>query len=374
MRILIAPDSFKESLSALEVAKAVQKGFRKALPNATFDVMPVGDGGEGTLEALTDGLHLKRESHTVTGAFGQPVEAHYATNGRLAVFEMADICGLEKVPMNQRSPLTLTTKGVGEMIGHLVDLGVEEIMIGVGGSSTNDGGLGMAAGLGYRFFDKTGHEVEAIGEHLGDITMVSYESCRWDLSQIKVTVITDVTNPLCGPNGATYIFGGQKGLAKDDFASVDKDMERFYQTFFPAVLDLAGAGAGGGMAAGLAAFAGGQIISGIDAVLDMLDFDQRVQKADIVVVGEGRMDKQSLSGKAPVGLAQRTPCGKLVIAICGSLKDDLPSFPISNIQAAFPIIADVDTLENTLDKVEQNLERTAQNIGNLLSFTRFNPC
>ena len=152
MHILIAPDSFKESLSALEVAKAVQKGFRKALPNATFDVMPVGDGGEGTLEALTGGLHLKRESHTVTGAFGQPVEAYYATNGRLAVFEMADICGLEKVPMNQRSPLTLTTKGVGEMIGHLVDLGVEEIMIGVGGSSTNDGGLGMAAGIGYRFF------------------------------------------------------------------------------------------------------------------------------------------------------------------------------------------------------------------------------
>ena len=352
MHILIAPDSFKESLSALEVAKAVQKGFRKALPNATFDVMPVGDGGEGTLEALTGGLHLKRESHTVTGAFGQPVEAYYATNGRLAVFEMADICGLEKVPMNQRSPLTLTTKGVGEMIGHLVDLGVEEIMIGVVGSSTNDGGLGMAAGLGYRFFDKTGHEVEAIGEHLGDITMVSYESCRWDLSQIKVTVITDVTNPLCGPNGATYIFGEQKGLAKEEFASIDKDMERFYQTFFPAVLDLAGAGAGGGMAAGLAAFAGGQIISGIDAVLD----------------------KQSLSGKAPVGLAQRTPRVKLVIAICGSLKDDLPSFPISNIQAAFPIIADADTLENTLDKAEQNLERTAQNIGNLLSFTRFNPC
>lgn len=367
MHILIAPDSFKESLSALEVAKSIQNGFRKALPNATFDLMPVGDGGEGTLEALTDGLHLKRETCTVTGALGDTVEAHYATNGRLAVFEMADICGLEKVPLNQRNPLTLTTRGVGEMIGHLVENGVQEIMIGVGGSSTNDGGLGMAAGLGYRFFDKSGHEVAAIGKNLGEIAMVSYEDCYWDLSNVRITVITDVTNTLCGPNGATYIFGGQKGLAEDDFASVDKDMEKFYQTFFPAVLEIAGAGAGGGMAAGLSAFTGGEIISGIDAVLDILDFDRRVKNADIIIIGEGRMDKQSLSGKAPVGVAQRTPRGKLVIAICGSLKNDLPAFPNSNIQAAFPIISNIDTLENTLAKARENLERTAQNIGNLLA-------
>lgn len=369
MHILIAPDSFKESLSALEVAKAIQKGFRKALPNATFDLLPVGDGGEGTLEALTDGLHLRRDSHTVTGALGQPVQAHYATNGHLAVFEMADICGLEKVPLDKRSSLILTTKGVGEMIGHLVDSGIEEIMIGVGGSSTNDGGIGMATGLGYRFYDESGQEVAAIGDNLGNITTISYENCHWDLSQIKLTIITDVTNPLCGPNGATYVFGSQKGLANDVFASVDKDMEQFYQSFFPAILDLMGAGAGGGMAAGLAAFAGGQIISGIDAVLDMLNFDRRVQVADVVIVGEGRMDKQSLSGKAPVGVANRTPRGKLVIAICGSLKDDLPNFPIANIQAAFPIISGVDSLENTLAQASQNLERTAQNIGNLLAFT-----
>ena len=223
MHILIAPDSFKESLSALDAAKAIQRGLKKALPNATFDLMPIGDGGEGTLETLTDGLHLRRDSHIVTGALGQPVEAHYATNGQLAVFEMADICGLEKVPLDKRNPLTLTTKGVGEMIGHLVDLGTKEIMIGVGGSSTNDGGIGMAAGLGYRFFDESGQEVAAVGDNLGNITTISYEDYHWDLSQVELTIITDVTNPLCGPNGATYVFGGQKGLANEKFASVDKD-------------------------------------------------------------------------------------------------------------------------------------------------------
>lgn len=371
MHILIAPDSFKESLSALDAAKAIQRGFKKALPNATFDLMPIGDGGEGTLETLTDGLHLRRDSHIVTGALGQPVEAHYATNGQLAVFEMADICGLEKVPLDKRNPLTLTTKGVGEMIGHLVDLGIKEIIIGVGGSSTNDGGIGMAAGLGYRFFDESGQEVAAVGDNLGNIVRFFRDSNSPDLSQVTLTIITDVTNPLCGPKGATYIFAGQKGLPKTDFPHVDKAMEQFYRQSFPELLDLAGAGAGGSMAAGLVAFAGGKIISGIDAVLDMLNFDRRVQVADVVIVGEGRMDQQSLSGKAPVGVARRTPKGTPVIAICGSLKDDLPDFPVANIQAAFPIISGVDSLEKTLAKAPQNLERTAQNIGNLLALTDF---
>ena len=371
MHILIAPDSFKESLSALDAAKAIQRGFKKALPNATFDLMPIGDGGEGTLETLTDGLHLRRDSHIVTGALGQPVEAHYATNGQLAVFEIADICGLEKVPLDKRNPLTLTTKGVVEMIGHLVDLGIKEIMIGVGGSSTNDGGIGMAAGLGYRFFDESGQEVAAVGDNLGNIVRFFRDSNSPDLSQVTLTIITDVTNPLCGPKGATYIFAGQKGLLKTDFAHVDKAMEQFYRQSFPELLDLAGAGAGGGMAAGLVAFADGKIISGIDAVLDVLDFDRRVQAADLVIVGEGRMDQQSLSGKAPVGVARRTPKGTPVIAICGSLKDDLPDFPVANIQAAFPIISGVDSLEKTLAKAPQNLERIAQNIGNLLALTDF---
>lgn len=210
MHILIAPDSFKESLSASEVAKAIQKGFQKALPEATFDRMPIGDGGEGTLAALAEGLHLESHSHTVTGALGQAVQAHYATNGHLAVFEMADICGLEKVPLVKRNPLTLTTEGVGEMLAHLIDLGITDIMVGVGGSSTNDGGLGMAAGLGYHFFDEAGQELAAIGDNLGNIVRFFRDSNSPDLSQVTLTIITDVTNPLCGPKGATYILQGKR--------------------------------------------------------------------------------------------------------------------------------------------------------------------
>ena len=240
-------------------------------------------------------------------------------------------------------------------------------MVGVGGSSSNDGGLSLAAGLGYAFFDDRGEKVEAIGANLGKIVIFSDQAVPACLRDLDVTIITDVTNCLCGPQGATYTFAGQKGLAETEFAAVDQAMRRFYELVNPAILELQGAGAGGGLAAGLVTFAAGKIVSGIDAVLDILDFEQHVQKADLVIVGEGRMDKQSLSGKAPVGVARRTPSKTPVISICGSLKDDLPDFPVAHIAAAFPIISRVDSLENTLAQASQNLERTAQNIGNLLS-------
>ena len=231
-------------------------------------------------------------------------------------------------------------------------------MVGVGGSSSNDGGLSLAAGLGYAFFDDRGEKVEAIGANLGKIVSFSDQAVPACLRDLDVTIITDVTNCLCGPQGATYTFAGQKGLAETEFAAVDQAMRRFYELVNPAILELQGAGAGGGLAAGLVTFPAGKIVSGIE---------QHVQKADLVIVGEGRMDKQSLSGKAPVGVARRTPSKTPVIAICGSLKDDLPDFPVAHIAAAFPIISRVDSLENTLAQASQNLERTAQNIGNLLS-------
>ncbi|SDB35423.1 glycerate kinase [Streptococcus henryi] len=371
MHILIAPDSFKESLSARQVAEALRKGFSQALPHASFDLMPVGDGGEGTMAALIDGLSLEIKTHQVTGALGQPVNAHYASKENLAVFEMADICGLEKVPKNARNPLRVTTKGVGEMLAYLTQKGFTQIMVGVGGSSSNDGGIGMAAGLGYRFLDKQGKELEAVGANLGKISSILPPKEN-TLQRVSVTIITDVTNPLCGKEGASYVFGGQKGLPSQDFESIDQSMRKFYQLANPDIFNLAGAGAGGGMAAGLVTFAGGKLLSGIDAVLDILNFDQRVKKADLVVVGEGRMDKQSLSGKAPVGVALRTPDDIPVIAICGSLKDDLPDFPSHKIQAAFPIIASVDSLENTLAQAQENLRRTALNLGNLVLITKNN--
>ena len=369
MRILIAPDSFKESLSAKEVALALKSGFENALPDADFDLMPIGDGGEGTLDALAENLNLEKKSIKIPHAYTSDGSVSFASNGQTAIFEMAAICGLEHIPKEKRNPLALTTQGVGELIVHLVQSGIREFIIGVGGSATNDGGIGMAYGLGYRFYDSEGQELEPIGANLGLIKKVSSEN-KLDLSGVTIRLITDVDNPLCGQHGATYIFGGQKGLSPSQFKKVDQDMSQFYTDFAPEVLKLAGSGAGGGMAAGLVAFAGAEIKSGISFVLDCVDFDQRVKSADLVIVGEGRMDSQSLSGKAPVGVARRTPSAIPVIAICGSLKDDLPDFPVAGISAAFPIIGQVADLDQVLAAAKENLYRTGLNIGNLIKLSK----
>ena len=359
MRILIAPDSFKESLSAKEVALALKSGFSKALPDAEFDLVPIGDGGEGTLDALVENLNLEKRRIRLPHAYTSDGSVTYASDGQTAIFEMAEICGLEQIPKGKRNPLSLTTQGVG----------IRDIIIGVGGSATNDGGIGMAYGLGYRFYDSEGQSVEPLGANLSLIKRVSSQG-KIDLSATTIRLITDVDNPLCGLNGATYIFGGQKGLDPLQFERVDQSMKQFYKAFAPEVLQLAGSGAGGGMAAGLVAFADAEIKSGINFVLDCVNFNQRVKSADLVIVGEGRMDRQSLSGKAPVGVAKRTPSGIPVIAICGSLKDDLPDFPVAGISAAFPIIGQVAALDQVLASAKENLYRTGLNIGNLIKLSQ----
>ncbi|MFS1663469.1 glycerate kinase [Streptococcus sp. zg-JUN1979] len=371
MHIVLAPDSFKESLSAMEVAKALQQGLAKALPHATFDAMPIGDGGEGTLAALADGLGLTYDSHDVTGPFGQTIKATYAQNEEMAVFEMADICGLEMVEPARRNPLKITTRGVGEMIIHLLEQGISDIMVGVGGSSSIDGGLGMAKALGYCFLDASGREVEPVGDSLSEIYQIDSSHVSPLLEGLSLTIITDVSHVLCGKQGATYTFGHQKGLPFKQFEQVDRAMERLYKLIDPTILSRKGSGAGGGMAAGLVTFAKGQIVSGIDAVLDMVNCDERMTKADLVIVGEGRLDRQSLAGKAPVGVARRVPKGTPVVAICGSISEEVSclDYQKEGICAAFSIIERLESLENTLKEAKPNLIRTAENIGHLLSLS-----
>ncbi|MCK4026592.1 glycerate kinase [Streptococcus iners] len=366
MRILIAPDSFKESLSAIEVAKAIKQGFSKVYPQASYDLLPLGDGGEGTLDSLTQALDLEKYQTEVTGPFGDRICVDYAMRDGLAVFEMAAIVGLASIPLEKRNPLLVSTRGVGELLVELVQKGANQFFIGIGGSASHDGGIGMAAGLGVKFYDREGQELEAIGANLGKIADFSQDDIGIDLSSVQIDLVTDVDNFLCGHQGATYVFAGQKGLEATKFEQVDREMERFYQLVNPAILTLAGAGAGGGMAAGLVQFAGARIQTGINFVLDQLDFDKRVAEADLVIVGEGRMDAQSLAGKTPIGVARRTPDHIPIIAICGSLKDDLPDFPFENICAAFPIIASVENLEDTLQKAEKNLVRTAEQVARIL--------
>ncbi|HEM3694971.1 TPA: glycerate kinase [Streptococcus suis] len=366
MRILIAPDSFKESLSATDVAQAIKQGFSKVYPQASYDLLPLGDGGEGTVDSLIQAFSLDVKETYVTGPFGDKINIRYAMKDDLAVFEMAEIVGLASIPIGKRNPLFIKTQGMGELIVELVQKGAKRIFIGIGGSASHDGGIGMASGLGVKFYDQEGEEVEPIGAHLGKIKSFSTEEMLINLSQVSIDLVTDVDNPLCGPQGATYVFAGQKGLASTEFKRVDEEMARFYNIVNSEILDVNGAGAGGGMAAGLVQFAGARIQKGIDFVLDQLDFDQRVAQADLVVVGEGRMDAQSLAGKTPVDVARRTPTGIPIIAICGSLKDDLPDFPFENICAVFPIISEVDSLENTLKNAEKNLIRTSEQVARIL--------
>ena len=367
MKIVIAPDSFKESLVAEQVAKAIKRGFEKAIPGVVCSLCPVGDGGEGTVDAIRHSLDLEEKWQEVTGPFGQKEAMRYFQKGELALFEVADLVGLGKIPQEKRNPLHIQTRGIGELIRHLIDQGMKEIYIGVGGTASNDGGIGIATGLGYRFYDKNGKELPACGQTLLEFELVSNSKLYRIPEDVKIRILADVVSPLCGYQGATYTFGKQKGLNPALFETVDLAMQGFYEKFSPSTLSLKGAGAGGGIAAGLCAFAGASIVSGINTCLDLIDFDKKIAGADLVIVGEGRLDSQSFVGKAPIGVAKRTPEGVPVIAICGSLSEDLPSLPFENIQAAFSILEKSEPLEDSLKNARLYLEHTSTNIGRLLN-------
>lgn len=306
----------------------------------------------------------------MTGPFGQKEAMRYFQKGQLALFEVADLVGLGKIPLEKRDPLKIQTCGIGELIRHLIAKDIKEIYIGVGGTASNDGGIGIAAGLGYRFYDRDGNVLPAYGQSLLNLDSVSTENRYKIPEDVQIRILADVVSPLCGPQGATYTFGKQKGLHLTMFAVVDQAIQYFYEKFSPATLEIKGAGAGGGLAAGLYAFAQANIVSGIDSCLDLINFDKKVSDADLVVVGEGKLDRQSLAGKAPIGVAKRTPVGVPVIAICGSLAEDLPSLPFENIQATFSILEKSEPLEDSLNNASLYLEHTAANIGHLLNMRK----
>ena len=370
MKIVIAPDSFKESLTAEQVAEAIKRGFQQSLADVDCLLCPVGDGGEGTVDAIRHSLELEEKWIQVTGPFVQKEAMRYFQKGALALFEVADLVGLGKIPLEKRNPLQIQTCGIGELIRHLIAQGIKNIYIGVGGTASNDGGLGIATGLGYQFYDRDGDELPACGQSLLNLASVSTENCYKIPEDVHVRILADVASPLCGPQGATYIFGKQKGLQPTMIAVVDQAIQDFYAKISPATLEIKGAGAGGGIAGSLCAFAQASIVSGIDTCLDLIDFDKKVADADLVIVGEGRLDCQSLAGKAPIGVAKRTPVGIPVIAICGSIAEDLPSLPFENIQAAFSILEKSEPLEDSLKNASLYLEHTAANIGHLLNMRK----
>ncbi|TGG93583.1 glycerate kinase [Natronospirillum operosum] len=369
MKIVISPDSFKESLSAMEVAMAIRSGFQKAWPNAEYCLLPVADGGEGTVQTLVDALGGYQLSVPVTGPCGSPVEAAFGLveEGRTAVIEMAAASGLEMTPIAHRDAGTTTSFGTGELIRAALDQGVSRIILGLGGSATNDGGAGMLQALGCDLSDSAGAPIGPGARGLGDLSNMGLSALDPRLQGVRFDVACDVTNPLVGPQGATAVFGPQKGVTAADIPRFDGHLRHFgmllEQVTGHAVLDAPGAGAAGGMGAALLAVVGASLQPGIDIVTQALRLPELIRQADLVITGEGRMDSQSIQGKAPIGVARLAQqAGVPVIGIAGALADDTTVLTSNGFDAVFACTQRPMPLAEALTDASQRLESVAGNI------------
>ena len=373
MKIVIAPDSYKESLSALDVATAIEEGFREIFPTADYIKLPVADGGEGTVEAMVAATQGRIVQVAVTGPLGTRVEGFYGLSGdeQSAFIEMAAASGLELVAPEQRNPLITTSWGTGELIRHALDAGVKHIIIGIGGSATNDGGAGMVQALGAKLLDSKGNAIEQGGGALEALSRIDISELDRRLHDCRIEVACDVTNPLTGKEGASAIFGPQKGATPEMISRLDKALGHYAQLIKRDldldVLDLAGGGAAGGMGAGLYAFCGAELRQGIEIVTDALDLDKYAAEADLVITGEGRIDSQTVHGKVPVGVAKVAKrYNKPVIGIAGSLTADVGVVHQHGIDAVFSVIYGICTLDDALKNAAENVRMTARNVAAVL--------
>ncbi|TNH09219.1 glycerate kinase [Testudinibacter sp. TR-2022] len=377
MKIVIAPDSFKESLTALEAADAIETGFKKVFPHATYLKVPMADGGEGTVQSLIDATGGRLLHLDVTAPLGNQTVAFFGLSGdgKTAVIEMAAASGLHLVPPSQRNPLLTTSYGSGELIKAALDHKVEKIILGIGGSATNDGGVGMLQALGARFQDAGGQELAFGGAALAELTSIHLDQLDSRLQHVAIEVACDVDNPLCGEQGASATFGPQKGATPAMVAQLDQALAHFAklakQQLGLEIAELAGAGAAGGMGGGLQLLPNVQLKPGVQIVIEAAKLAQQLQDADLVITGEGRIDGQTVHGKTPIGVAKTAKrFNKPVIAICGCLRDDYDAVYQHGIDAVFPIISQLGSLADTLADGHKNLVSTAHNIARLYCLNR----
>ncbi len=451
MKVIIAIDSLKGSLSSIEAGEAIREGILRAKPDANVVIKPLADGGEGTTDALIEGLKGERIPLTVTGPFGRPVDCYYGClkESRTAVMEMASAAGITLEPV--RDPMKATTRGVGEMILRAIENGCRDFIIGIGGSATNDGGIGMLEALGYEFWDQNGEDVGEGGQALAKVSSFSDKNTDPRLKECRFRVACDVTNPLCGPMGATYIYGPQKGVTEELLEPLDRGMANFARVVtssvknersgnlssavntatnvkteqcrhlsstvdtttgnssqmnavsdftelpytgkkkifmkIPARMEepnfaerpdmkeepdfaqMPGAGAAGGLGFALLRFLNADLTPGVELILSATGLETEVADADVVVTGEGRLDHQTAMGKAPIGVAK---LGKRyeakVIAFAGSVAPGAEACNAAGIDAFFPILRSVCTLEEAMDpqNAKENMSRTAEQVFRLL--------
>lgn len=374
MKIVIAPDSFKESLSATEVADQIEAGFREIFPDLECFKLPMADGGEGLVAALIAATGGKIVSAQVTGPMGEKVEAFYGItgDGETAIIEMAAASGLSLVPPVLRNPLKTTSFGTGELILTALDAGLRNFIIGIGGSATNDGGAGMLQSLGVKLLDQHGEEISTGGEGLAQLSRIDVSKLDPRLQRCQVQVACDVDNPLTGINGASVVFGPQKGATPEMIASLDQALAHFaslvQRDLQRDVANVPGAGAAGGMGAALLAFLNAELRSGVDIVIEATGLDDAISRADLVISGEGRIDGQSAYGKAPVGVARAAARHNVpVIGIAGSLGKGASVIYQHGFAALFSVVNGPCSLEEALDDAAENIRTTARNIAAVIS-------
>jgi len=329
MKIVVAPDSFKGSLTAIEVSDAIEKGIREIFPEAEIIKIPMADGGEGTVQCLVNATRGKILEEKVIGPLGDEVLASYGilADKKTAVIEMAAASGLTLVPEGKRNPLITTTYGTGQLIKAALDKGCRKMIIGIGGSATNDGGAGMVQALGVKLLDQEGEEIGFGGGELKKIIRIDISCLDNRLSNTKVLVASDVNNPLCGPKGASRIYGPQKGATPEVIEELDKSLAHFAELIkrdlYKDIKDVPGAGAAGGLGSSLMTFLNAELRPGIEIIIEVVKLEQAIKDADLVITGEGKIDSQTIYGKAPIGVAKIAKKYTIpVIAVAAIIGDD----------------------------------------------------
>lgn len=362
---VLAPDSFKESMSAEQACQAMQRGVLQVFPDACCIAVPMADGGEGTVDALLRSLDGQFISCAVTGPLvTQQVSTYFAIvdYGRTAVLEMAKANGIHLLESSQRNPMLTSTYGTGEMIKQALDRGIEKIIVGLGGSVTNDGGAGMAQALGVQFFNSTGEAIQVCGGNLDQINQIDISQLDARLKNTEILIASDVNNPLCGPNGASAIFGPQKGATPEMVQQLDRNLSHFADlveaSLGISIKNVAGSGAAGGLGFGLMAFAGAKLQSGVELIIEQSRLAEKIAQADYVLTGEGKIDSQTALGKTPFGVAQvAQQFNKPVLAFAGLVGEGIESL----FDAGFSQIVGINpsdcSLEEALKNGEVNLEK-----------------
>lgn len=374
MKVLIASDAFKDALSAPEVCEAIARGLQAGNSEIQPLVFPLGDGGEGTSEVLTYHSGGQIIDLDVNDPLYRTVKAQYGLSGdqKTAYIEMAAASGLQLLKQEERDPLNTSTYGTGELIRHALEQGVERVVLCIGGSATNDAGMGMAAALGYRFLDESGELLHAKGEHLGAVAHIDKSQMAFDLDAVEFITLCDVDNPLYGTNGAARVFAPQKGADEEAVEKLDAGLRQFGDKLEDlcgnAVAKVAGAGAAGGLGAGSMAFLGAHLQSGITTVMELSGFTDALASADFVVSGEGQLDAQTIGGKLVKGVAWAARGkGIPVIALCGSLVAGVEELDAIGLDAAFSIQNRPVTLYEALAETAERLEATAAMVGRMLA-------